>query len=172
MAETPPQVSGFLASLDNPQRERFLRECENRESPFHIWLFASAMGFEGSFCELETWLTQRYPQLNHRQMLVAEAVQIESDIAVLRREIKAPSDASMLKPGDAIRTIATLSKELRGHLAEVERMTRAVDRRGLILSGADRLLRILQDLFAEDEEMQKALGQAFDVLWTSLAEER
>jgi len=172
MAEEFSQVSGFLSSLTNPQRERFLREAENRESSYHIWLFASAMGYEGSFCELEAWLIKRYPQLNRRQMLAAEAVQIESDIAGLRRDIAIPSDSSALKPGDAIKTIATLSKELRGHLGELDRMTRAIDRRGLILSGADRLLRILQDLFADDEEMQKALTQAFDVLWTSLAEER
>jgi hypothetical protein len=51
-------------------------------------------------------------------------------------------------------------------------MSKGLDRRGLILSGADKMLRVLQDMFSEDEDMQVALGQGFEVLWTQLNEER
>lgn len=166
MAEPFPEVAGFLAALDHSQRERFLGECEGRESPFHIWLYACAMGYEGGFTQLDEWLQTRYPQINRRQMLMAEAARLEADIQVAR----IPADDA--KPGDVARSVAALSKELRGHLAEIERMSRAVDRRGLILSGADRLLRILQDMFAEDTEMQSALGQGFEALWAQISEER
>lgn len=166
MAEEFPEVAGFLAALDHSQRERFLGECEGRESPFHIWLYACAMGYEGGFVQLDTWLQKRYPQINRRQVLMGEAAKLEADIELAR----IPAEGS--KPGDVARSVAALSKELRGHLAEIERMTRAVDRRGLILSGADRLLRILQDMFADDPEMLSALGQGFEALWAQVGEER
>lgn len=166
MAEPFPDVGAFLMALDNNQRERFLGDCENRESAYQIWLYACAMGYEGDFTQLEDWLKDRYPQLNRRSMLMAQAVQLERDITLARQ---GDSDA---KSTDIARNIASLSKELRGHLCEVERMSRAMDRRGLVLAGADRLLRILQEMFSQDEEMQEALSKGFDVLWTQMNEER
>ena len=167
MADDFPAVSGFLSALDHAQRERFLSDCEGRESPYQLWLYACALGYEGDFIQLESWLQKRYPQLNRRQMLTAEAVRLESDIEMLRSQ---PSDVG--KPGELARNIAALTKELRGHLAEVDRMSKAQDRRGLILSGADRMARVLQDMFSEDEEMLGAIGQAFEVVWAQLGEER
>ena len=166
MAEDFPAVAGFLSSLDHNQRERFLGDCENRESPYQIWLYASAMGYEGDFIELDAWLRKRYPQLDRRRMLMAEAIKLESDIDQARQSWEE------LKPGEAARNVASLSKELRGHLVEVEKMSRGMDRRGLILSGADRLLNVLQDMFSGDAEMQEALGKGFEVVWAQLNEER
>ena len=168
LADTFPGVSGFLSALDHAQRERFLLACEGRESPYQVWLYACAMGYESDFTELESWLQQRYPQLNRRRMLEAEAVRLEADIA----ELRAMAGTDVAKPGETARNIATVSKELRGHLAEIERMSKGLDRRGLILSGADKLLRVLQDMFAEDDDMQAALGQGFEVVWSQLSEER
>lgn len=167
MPEAFPAVAGFLSSLDNSQRERFLGECESRESSYQVWLYACAMGYEGDFSQLEAWLQERYPRLNRREMLEAEAIRLERDITVFRA-LASGSD----KPAEVIRTVAALSKELRGHLAEVDRMTKGIDRRGLILSGADRLLRILEDMFGENEDVLKVIGQGFEVLWTQLNEER
>ncbi len=168
LADDFPGVSGFLSALDHGQRERFLLACEARESPLQVWLYACAMGYESDFTELESWLQKRYPQLNRRRMLEAEAVRLEADIAALR----ADAGTEAARPSDTARNVATLTKELRGHLAEIERMSKGLDRRGLILSGADKMLRVLQDMFSEDEDMQAALGQGFEVLWTQLNEER
>jgi hypothetical protein len=168
LAEPFPGVAGFLSSLDHSQRERFLLACEARESPLQIWLYACAMGYEADFAELEGWLQKRYPQLNRRRMIEAEAVQIESDIHALRNRMGEQGAKEL----DLARSIASLTKELRGHLAEVERMSKGLDRRGLILSGVDRLMRTLQDMFSEDEDMQAALQEGFDVVWSQLNEER
>lgn len=168
MADASPGVAGFLSALDHGQRERFLLACEARESPLQIWLYACAMGYEADFSELEAWLQKRYPQLNRRRMLEAEAVRLEGDIDQLR-SVAANEGA---KSGEIARSIASLTKELRGHLAEVERMSKGLDRRGLILSGVDRLMRTLQDMFSEDEDMQSALQEGFDVVWSQLNEER
>jgi hypothetical protein len=166
LAEEFQEVAGFLSSLDNSQRERFLGDCESRESQFQIWLYACAMGYEGDFIQLEKWLQKRYPQLNRRRMLMAEAIRLESDIEMIR------SKGESLKAAEAARNIASLTKELRGHLCEVEKMSRGIDRRGLVLSGADRLCRILEDMFSESQEMTDALKSAFNILWVQLQEER
>jgi len=176
LPESAPAVAGFLSSLDSGQRERFLLACEARDSALQTWMYACAMGYEGDFLELEGWLQKRYPRLDRRKMLLAEAIKLEADIASLRDPggmVGSGDDGAVpIKPLDAARNIASLSKELRGHLVEVERMTRAVDRRGLLLTGADRLLRILQDMFAESDEMKAALEQGYESFWSQVNDER
>lgn len=166
MAEAYPEVSGFLASLDNAQRERFLADCEGREPPYQLWLYACALGYEGSFEQLDAWLQERFPQLNSRRILMAEVVKLERDIQLARLE------APDAKPGEGARTVAALSKELRGHLSEVEKMSRSIDRRGLMLAGADRLLRELEGMFEENEGVLASLAEAFEVVWTQIKSER
>lgn len=171
-----PEVAGFLSSLDNGQRERFLAVCEGRDSGIQTWMYACAMGYEGDFLQLEGWLQKRYPRLDRRKMLLAEAIKLEQDIAALRSSdvLDNPGDESArpIRATDSARNIASLSKELRGHLVEVERMTKGVDRRGLLLTGADRLLRVFQDMFAENEEMKAALEQGFEAFWSQVNDER
>lgn len=136
-------------------------------------MYACAMGYEGDFLELDTWLNARYPRLDRRKMLLAEAIKLESDIAALRDPIGSPEDGTVpIKATDASRNIASLSKELRGHLVEVDRMSRGIDRRGLLLTGADRLLRILQDMFSDNDEMTAALEQAYEGFWSQVSDER
>jgi hypothetical protein len=166
MAEAFPEVAGFLSSLDHDQRERFLADCEGREPPYQLWLYACALGYEGSFEQLEAWLDHRFPQLNCRRVLLAEAVQLERDI----QEARARSEE--MKAGEGARTIAALSKELRGHLTEVDRMGRSIDRRGLVMAGADRLLRELEGMFEGNEDVQKSLSAAFEVVWSQVKDER
>lgn len=161
MADPHAEVSAFLSSLNNDQRERFLTEASNRDSIFQLWLYASALGYEGDFLSLEAWQKERYPRLNRKTTLTAEAVRLEQDIARLR-----------LDDGPDPRFIASLTKELRGHLVEIERMERGQDRRGLLLAGADRLLRILQDTFPDDADMLAVLEEGFEVFHAQLKEER
>ena len=165
-----PEIAAFLSSLGNAQRERFLDNCEARDSPYIIWLYASAMGYEGGFLPLEGWLEQRYPQLPRRKMLEAEAIQLEADISRLRNPIGDSTD--VMGAVDRHRNIASLTKEFRAHLSEIDKMSRVMDRRGLILSGADRLMRVFQDMFAEDEGMNAALEKGYEVFWSQVNEER
>lgn len=180
MADPFPGVAGFLSSLSHAQRERFLQACEARESPLQVWLYACAMGYESDFTELEGWLNQRYPQLNRRKILEAEAVRLERDILALRGGGRSASDGDDddsddgggISLVDTAKAVASLTKEMRAHLVEVERMSKGLDRRGLILSGVDRLMRTLHDMFSDDEDMQAALREGFDVVWSQLNEER
>ena len=124
-------------------------------------MYASAMGYESCFLELESWQKERYPRLNRKVALTAEAVRLQQDIAALRAD-ENPDP----------RLIAALTKELRGHLVEIERMERGQDRRGLLLTGADRLLKTLQDSFPDDPEMQGVLEESFETFLAQLREER
>lgn len=161
MADPHPEVSAFLSSLSHEQRERFLLEAENRDSIYQLWMYASAMGYEGCFLEMESWQKKRYPRLNRKVTLTAEAVSLGRDIA-------------MLRSGDDPdpRLIAALTKELRGHLVEIEKMERGQDRRGLLLTGADRLLKIVQDSFPDNPDMQDVLEESFETFLAQLREER
>ncbi len=161
LADSHPGVSAFLSSLNNEQRERFLTEADNRDSVYQLWMYASAMGYESCFLELESWQKERYPRLNRKLALTAEAVRLQQDIAALR---------ACENPDP--RLIAALTKELRGHLVEIERMERGHDRRGLLLAGADRLLKTVQDSFPDDPEMQSVLEESFETFLAQLREER
>ncbi len=69
--------------------------------------------------------------------MLAEIVKLESDIDFLRQQVH----ADLVKPDAAATRIAHLSKELRGHVVEVDKITKGTDRRGLILAGADKVMK-------------------------------
>lgn len=175
MAEEFPEIAGFLAALDHGSRERFLADCESRDSAYQLWLYACAMGYEGGFDQLDTWLRKRYPRLDPRKILMAEAVRLESDLAELRDGpvLGADEDAPRYgRGGGRHSSIASLSKELRGCLAEIDRVSKGIDRRGLMLAGVDRLMRELEGAFDGNELVEKALAEAFELVWRQVQEER
>jgi len=61
---------------------------------------------------------------------------------------------------------------LRGHVVEVEKMSRGTDKRGLILSGADKVMRELRSIFKGNEDMTNALDLAYESVWAALIEEK
>lgn len=158
----------FLAALDNDQRENFLNYVEHTYSIYEIWLYASVLGYSDSFTALEKWVKANYRKLNRRELLLTEISKLEQDIAYLREQVQ----LELVKSSDAATKIAHLSKELRGHLTEVERMTRSTDRRGLVLSGADAVMRQLRNIFRGNEEVIPALEAAFDSVWAQLETEK
>lgn len=165
--ETPTPLAAFLAALENDRREAFLDYAEHTYSVYEIWLYASVLGYAGSFGELERWVQKHYRKLNRRELLLGEVCKLEADIDFLRQQVA----ADLVKPDAAASRIAHLSKELRGHIAEIDRMTRATDRRGLVLAGADRTLRELRTIFKGNEEMTTALDLAGESVWKILASE-
>ena len=100
--------------------------------------------------------------------MLAEIVKLEADIDFLRQQVQ----ADIVKPDSAATRIAHLSKELRGHVVEVERMTKGVDRRGLVMSGADKVMRELRSIFKGNDDVVKALDLAYESVWQLLVDER
>lgn len=158
-------VAVFLAALDDDRREGFLNYAENTYSIYEIWLYASVLGYTESFTALEKWVNKHYRKLNKRELLLAEACKLEADVDFLRGQVQ----ADLVKPDAAASRIAHLSKELRGHLSEIDKMTRATDRKGLIMAGADRALRELKIIFKGNDEIINALDLAGESVWQLIA---
>ncbi|HAX05566.1 MAG TPA: hypothetical protein DCX77_07805 [Acidimicrobiaceae bacterium] len=161
-------VQDFLAALDNANREGFLAYAENTYSIYEIWLYACVLGYQGSFPVLEKWVGKNYPKLNRREIMLAEIVKLEGDIDFLRQQVQ----ADLIKADAAATRIAHLSKELRGHVMDVDKLTKSLDRRGLVMSGADKVMRDLRMIFKSSEEVMPALELAFESIWADLCEEK
>lgn len=154
----------FLAALDQDHRENFLNFAEHTYSVIEIWLYARILGYSEGFTALEGWIQKVYPKTNRRQLLLNGALELESDIDDLRSLVK----SQQMGADTAAARIAQLSKEMRGHLVEVEKMTRSMDRRGLILAGADKALTELKMIFKQNEEVTAALALASESVWAAL----
>ena len=165
--EFEKQIQRFLTALDEPHRELFMNYVENTYSPTEIWLYARVLGYEGAFAALEQWIAQRFPKLNRVQVLVGETNLLEKDIAYLRQMVK----MDVVSAHDAANKIGTLSKEIRGHVSEIDKMTKSSDRRGLLMAGADRALREIKGIFKGNDEMTNALALAEVAVWDSLKDE-
>lgn len=168
MGQAPKDVEQFLTALDNSRREGFLAYAENTYSIYEIWLYASVLGYQGAFTELERWVNKTYPKLNRREIILAEIVKLEADVDYLRAQVQ----ADLIKADAAATRIAHLSKELRGHVMEIERMTKGLDRRGLVLAGADKVMRELRAIFKGNEDVTNALDLAYESVWAMLTDER
>ena len=166
--EIPQEIQTFLTALDNGDREAFISYVENTYSIYEIWLYAGILGYDAGFSVFEKWVLKHYPKLNRREILLAEIVKLEADIDFLRQQVQ----ADIVKPDSAATRIAHLSKELRGHLIEVEKMTKGADRRGLVMSGADKVMRELRSIFKGNDDVIKALDLAYESVWQLLVDER
>ena len=51
-------------------------------------------------------------------------------------------------------------------------MTRGTDRRGLVLAGADKVMRELKSIFKGNDDVVNALELAYESVWAALAEEK
>lgn len=164
----PEMTDDFLASLDGDRREGFIDYVEHTYSIYEIWLYACVLGYEGSFTALEKWVKRNYRKLNRRELLLKEVCKLEKDIDVLREQVQ----LELVKPDVVATRISHLSKELRGHLSEIEKMTRTTDRRGLILAGADSVMRSLRGIFRGNDEVLPVLEAAFESVWAQLENEK
>ena len=162
------QIQDFLVALDNTHREAFLAYAENTYSVYEIWLYAGVLGYEGSFPALDKWIKKTHPKLNRREIMLAEIVKLEGDIDFLRQQVQ----ADLIKADAAATRIAHLSKELRGHVMDVDKLTKTLDRRGLIMSGADKVMRDLRMIFKSSDELLPALELASESIWSDLSEEK
>jgi 5'(3')-deoxyribonucleotidase len=162
-----PEVENFLATLHDGERESFLNFAELNVSNYEIWIYATVLGFDGRFVDLESWAVAMFPKINRRDVLLREVGSLESDIAELRELVqlgKVPADSAASR-------IAQVTKELRGHIIEIEKMSKSIDRRGLVLAGADRVIRELKSIFRGNDEIMEALTPAFASAWAAITEE-
>ena len=58
------------------------------------------------------------------------------------RKLRADVETGIVKRDAGVARIASMQKELRGTIAQVEQFTSTKDRKGLLMAGADRAIRI------------------------------
>ena len=76
-----------------------------------------------------------------------------------------------IKGSDGAARLAALEKELRSHIEVSDRMNRTTDKRGLILAGADRVMRELTNIFKDDPQFAEPIDNAMNAVWAKLYSE-
>ena len=141
-------VDNWLDTLPAADSEDFKEFAEITPSIIEIWVYAGILGFDGRFNDLARWVKMKYKKLNRREILNSEIAALHSDVQDLRMAVT----AGEIKGSDGAARLASLEKELRSHIETSERMNKTTDKRGLILAGADRVMRELTAIFKDDPQ--------------------
>ena len=160
-------VDQWLDTLPAAESEQFREFAEVTPSVIEIWVFAGIMKYPGSFSDLNRWLKMKYKKLNRREILNSEIAALHSDVQELRMAIT----SGEIKGSDGAARLASLEKELRSHIETSERMNKTTDKRGLILAGADRVLREFTNIFKDDPQMEEPIDNAIQAIWAKVYSE-
>ena len=109
----------------------------------------------------------KYKKLNRREILNSEIAALHSDIQVLRMAI----NSGEIKGDNGAARLAALEKELRSHIETSDRMNRTTDKRGLVLAGADRVMRELTSIFKDDPQFAEPIENAINAIWAKVYSE-
>ena len=143
-------VDQWLDSLPAAESEEFKDFAEHTPSVIEIWVYAGIIGYTGSFNDLVRWTKMKFKKLNRREILNSEIAALHSDIQDLRMAVT----TGEIKGDNGAARLAALEKELRSHIEVSERINKTTDKRGLILAGADRVMRELTNIFKETHSLQ------------------
>ena len=157
-------VDQWLDTLPASDSDLFKEFADITPSPIEIWVYAGVMGYGGSFSDLARWVKLKYRKLNRRDILNSEIVALHSDIQELRMAIT----SGELKGDHGAARLAALEKELRSHIETSERMNKSTDKRGLILAGADKVMRELTMIFRDDPQMSEPMENAINAVFAKL----
>ena len=160
-------VDAWLDTLPAADAEDFKEFADYTPSVIEIWVFAGIMGYSGSFNDLNRWIKMKYKKLNRREILNSEIAALHADVQELRMAIT----GGEIKGSDGAARLASLEKELRSHIETSERMNRTADKRGLILAGADRVMREMTNIFKDDPQFAEAIENAINAVWSKLSAE-
>jgi len=160
-------VDQWLDTLPAAESEEFTEFAEITPSVIEIWVYAGVIGYPGTFNDLVRWVKMKYKKLNRREILNSETAALHSDIQELRMAIT----TGEIKGSDGAARLASLEKELRSHIETSERLNRTADKRGLILAGADRVMRELTAIFKDDPQFSEAIDNAMNAVWAKIYSE-
>ena len=160
-------VDQWLDTLPAAESEEFTEFAEVTPSVIEIWVYAGVIGYPGTFNDLVRWVKMKYKKLNRREILNSETAALHSDIQELRMAIT----TGEIKGSDGAARLASLEKELRSHIETSERLNRSTDKRGLILAGADRVMRELTAIFKDDPQFSEAIDNAMNAVWAKIYSE-
>lgn len=160
-------VDQWLDTLPASESEDFKEFADVTPSVIEIWVYAGILSYEGSFNDLARWVKMNFKKLNRREILNSEIAALHSDIQDLRMAIT----SGEIKGSDGAARLASLEKELRSHIETSDRMNRTTDKRGLVLAGADRVMRELTSIFKDDPQFGEPIDNAMMAVWAKIYSE-
>ena len=160
-------VDQWLDTLSASESEEFKDFAEATPSVIEIWVYAGIVGYPGTFNDLTRWVKMKYKKLNRREILNSEIAALHSDIQDLRMAVT----SGEIKGDNGAARLAALEKELRSHIEVSERINKTTDKRGLILAGADRVMRELTNIFKDDSQFAEPIENAMTAVWAKVYSE-
>lgn len=153
----------WVDNLDSASQESFTAFASDNYSVIEIYLYARFLGYAGSITACDLWVNSHYKKPDHRKTLLYEISEMQEDIRKLRQAV----EEEVVKRDAGVARIASMQKELRGAIAQVEEFTNAKDRKGLIMAGADRAIRELMFIF-KDDPIETPLEEASLSVWSRM----
>ena len=160
-------VDQWLDTLPAAESEDFCEFAEMTPSIIEIWVYAGIVGYEGSFNDLSRWVKMKFKKLDRRGILNSEISALHSDIQELRMAVT----SGEIKGDNGCARLAALEKELRSHIETSERINKSTDKRGLILAGADRVMREMTNIFKDDPQFAEPIDNAINAVWAKVYSE-
>ena len=160
-------VDQWLDTLPAADSEDFREFAEITPSIIEIWVYSGILGYEGTFNDLARWVKMKFKKLNRRGILNSEISALHSDVQELRMAIT----SGEIKGSDGAARLASLEKELRSHIEVSERLNKSVDKRGLVLAGADRVMREITAIFKDDPQFAEPIENAINAVWAKIYSE-
>ena len=160
-------VEQWLDTIPAADSEEFREFAEVTPSIIEIWVYAGIAGCPCSFTDLNRWVKMKYKKLNRREILNSEIAALHSDIQELRMAIV----SGEIKGDNGAARLAALEKELRSHIETSDRMNRMTDKRGLVLAGADRVMREITGIFKDDPQFAEPVENAINAVWAKIYSE-
>jgi len=160
-------VDQWLDTLPAAESEDFREFAEVTPSVIEIWVYAGILKYPGTFNDMARWVKMKFKKLNRREILNSEIAALHSDIQDLRMAIT----SGEIKGSDGAARLASLEKELRSHIETSDRMNKTTDKRGLILAGADRVMRELTAIFKDDPHFAEPMDNAMNAVWAKIYSE-
>tara|TARA_B100000214_G_scaffold155247_1_gene111336 strand:- start:203 stop:739 length:537 start_codon:yes stop_codon:yes gene_type:complete len=157
-------VDQWLDTLPAADSEDFREFAEITPSIIEIWVYSGILGYPGSFNDLSRWVKMKYKKLDRRGILNSEIAALHSDIGELRMAIL----SGEIKGDNGAARLAGLEKELRSHIEVSERLNKSTDKRGLVLAGADRVMRELTAIFKDDPQFSEPIENAMNAVWAKI----
>jgi hypothetical protein len=153
----------WVDNLDSSTQESFSSFSSENYSIIEIFLYARFLGYKGSITACDLWVRDNHQKPDHRKTLLYEIDEMQEDIRKLRADV----EIGTVKRDAGVARIASMQKELRGTIAQVEQFTSTKDRKGLLMAGADRAIRELMFIF-KDDPIESPLEQASMSVWARM----
>ena len=160
-------VDQWLDTLPASESEDFKAFAEVTPSIIEIWVYAGIVGYTGSFLDLSRWVKMKFRKLDRRGILNSEISALHADIQELRMAVT----SGEIKGDNGAARLAALEKELRSHIEVSERINKSTDKRGLILAGADRVMREMTNIFKDDPQFAEPIENAMNAVWAKVYSE-